>query len=61
MHRFSWLWENASTLLMLAGFVILLFAWPMENVYACVVAAVMLAVATVMKIWAHFHPVRYAQ
>jgi hypothetical protein len=32
----------------------------MENLPACVVAAVMLVVAAVIRIWAHFHPIRYA-
>lgn len=61
MHRYSWLVDHSSALLALVSGTILLFAWPMENVPACVVAAVMLVVAAVITIRAHFHSAGYGQ
>ena len=61
MYRDSWLVDHSSALLALGSVAILLFAWPMENVPACVVAAVMMVVAVAIKMWTHFHPARYAQ
>jgi len=61
MYRDSWLADHSSALLALGSVAILLFAWPMEIVPACVVAAVMMVVAVAIKMWAHFHPARYAQ
>jgi len=61
MQHDSWLLDHSSALLALGSVAILLFAWPMENVPACVVAAVMMVVAVAIKMWAHFHPARYAQ
>ena len=60
MYRYSWLVDHSSALLALGSVAILLFAWPMENVPACVMAAVMMVVAVGIRIWVHFYPARYA-
>ena len=61
MYRHSWLVEHSSALLALGSVSILLFAWPMEIVPACAVAAVMMVVAVAIKMWTHFHPATYAR
>jgi MFS superfamily sulfate permease-like transporter len=50
--------RHPAALLALVATALLVFAWPSENVPACVLAAVMMAVAAGIAIWAHFHPVR---
>jgi hypothetical protein len=58
MHRFFWPADHPAALLALVAFVILAFAWPLENAPACVLAAVMIAVAAGITIRAHFHSAR---
>ena len=58
MHRYFWPADHPAALLALVATAVLVFAWPSENVPACVLAAVMMAVAAGIAIWAHFHPVR---
>ena len=58
MHRYFWPADHPAALLALVATAILAFAWPLENVPACVLAAVMMVVAAGIAIWAHFHPVR---
>ena len=57
MHRYFWPADHPAALLALVATALLVFAWPSENVPACVLA-VMMAVAAGIAIWAHFHPVR---
>jgi len=59
MYRNSWLMNRSSAPLALVAFAILLFAWPMENIPACVVAAVMLAVAAAVKLRTYFYSAGY--
>jgi hypothetical protein len=47
--------DHPAALLALVAFAILAFAWPLENVPACVLAAVMVVVAAGITIRAHFH------
>jgi hypothetical protein len=55
MYRNSWLLNRSSAPLALVAVTILVFAWPMENIPACVVAAALLAVAAAVKLGAHFY------
>jgi len=41
MHGYFWPADHPAALLALVAFAILAFAWPLENVAACVLAAVM--------------------
>ena len=50
-----WPVDHPAALLALVATAILVFAWPMENVAACVLAAVMIVVAGGIAIRAHFH------
>jgi uncharacterized membrane protein len=61
MYRSSWLLNRSSAPLALVAIAILGFAWPMENIPACVVAAVMLALAAAVKLRAHFYSPGYGQ
>jgi MFS superfamily sulfate permease-like transporter len=54
MHRYFWPAEHPAALLALVATAILVFAWPLENVPACVLAAVMIVVATGITIRGHF-------
>jgi hypothetical protein len=58
MHYDFWPADHPAALLALVATAILLVAWPMENVPACVLAAVMIAVAGTMAIRAHFRSAR---
>jgi MFS superfamily sulfate permease-like transporter len=58
MHYDFWPADHPAALLALVATAILAFAWPMENVPACVSAAVMIVVAAGIAIRAHFHSAR---
>jgi hypothetical protein len=45
MNRYFWLLDHPAVLLALVAGAILAFAWPMRDVPACVVAALMMVVA----------------
>ena len=53
MNRYFWP-QTTCRFLALVAAVILVFAWPLENVPACVLAAVMMVVAAGITIRAHF-------
>ena len=55
MQRYFWPAEHPAALLALVAFATLAFAWPLENVAACVLAAMMVVVAAGITIRAHFH------
>jgi len=55
-HHF-WPGDHPAVLLALVATTILVFAWPLENVPACVLAAVMMVAAAGIAIRAHFHSV----
>ena len=55
MYRYFWPAEYPAAMLALVATAILVFAWPLENVPACVLAAVMMVVAAGIAIRAHFH------
>jgi MFS superfamily sulfate permease-like transporter len=55
MQRYFWPADHPVALLALVATAILAFAWPLENVPACVLAAVMMVVAVGLAIRAHFH------
>jgi MFS superfamily sulfate permease-like transporter len=55
MQRYFWPADHPVALLALVATAILAFAWPLENVPACVLAAVMMVVAVGIAIRAHFH------
>ena len=55
MQRYFWPADHPVALLALVTTAILAFAWPLENVPACVLAAVMAVVAAGIAIRAHFH------
>jgi MFS superfamily sulfate permease-like transporter len=55
MHRYFWPTDHPAALLTLVALAILAFAWPLQNVPACVLAAVMIVVATGIIIRARFH------
>jgi hypothetical protein len=57
MNRYFWPADHPAALLVLVATAILVFAWPLENVPACVLAAVMMVVAAGLAIRAHFHSV----
>ena len=58
MHRFFWPAEHPAALLALVAMAIQAFAWPLENVPACVVAGMMIVVAAGITLRAHFHSAR---
>ena len=55
MDRYFWPVHHAAALLALVATGILVFAWPLENVPACVLAAVMMVVAAGITVRTHFH------
>jgi MFS superfamily sulfate permease-like transporter len=55
MHGYFWPVNHPAALLALGAMAILAFAWPLENVPACVVAAVMIVVAAGITIRARIH------
>jgi uncharacterized membrane protein YhhN len=55
MQCYFWPADHPAALLALVAIAILVFAWPLQNVPACVFAAVMMAVAAGITIRAHFH------
>jgi hypothetical protein len=61
MHRYFWPASHPAALLALVAIAILGFAWPLENVLACVLAAVMMVVAGGISIRTHFHSARMGQ
>ena len=54
MHRYFWPADHPAALLALVATALLVFAWPSENVPACVLAAVMIVVAAVITMQARF-------
>jgi predicted membrane channel-forming protein YqfA (hemolysin III family) len=56
MNYYFWLLDHPAGLLALIAGTILAFALPLQDVSACVVAALMMAVAAGIAIRAHFHP-----
>ena len=54
MYRYFWPADHPAALLALVATAILVFAWPSENVPACVFAAVIMVVAAGIAIRAHF-------
>jgi uncharacterized membrane protein YhaH (DUF805 family) len=61
MNRYFWLLDHPAALWALVAGTILAFAWPLQDVPACVVAALMMVVAAGITIRAHFHSARYGQ
>jgi MFS superfamily sulfate permease-like transporter len=58
MYYDFWPARHPAALLTLVATAILLFAWPLENVPGCVLAAVMIVVAASITIRAHFRSAR---
>ena len=58
MHHYFWPADHPAALLALGAMAILAFAWPSENVPACVVAGVMVVVAAGITLRARFHSAR---
>ena len=58
MDHYFWPARHPAALLALGATAILLVAWPLENVPACVLAAVMIAVAGSITVWANFRSAR---
>lgn len=58
MHRYFWLLDHPAALLALVAVMILAFAWPLRDVPGCVLAALMMVVATGIAIRVHFHASR---
>ena len=54
MNRYFWPVDHPAAVLALVATVILVFAWPLENVPACVLAAVMMVVAAGITMRVHF-------
>jgi MFS superfamily sulfate permease-like transporter len=54
MHGHFWPADHPAALLTLVAFAIVAFAWPLESVPACVLAAVMVVVAAGITLRAHF-------
>ena len=54
MRYYFWPADHPAALLALVAMAILAFAWPLENVPACVLAAGMMVVAAGITIRAHF-------
>jgi hypothetical protein len=57
MNWYFWPADHPAVLLALVATATLVFAWPLENVPACVLAAVMMVAAAGIAIRAHFHSV----
>jgi MFS superfamily sulfate permease-like transporter len=57
MNHHFWPVDHPAVLFALVATAILVFAWPLENVPACVLAAVMMVVAAGIAVRAHFHSV----
>lgn len=55
MYGYFWPANHPAALLALVAMAILAFAWPLENVPACVLAGVMIVVAAGITIRARFH------
>jgi MFS superfamily sulfate permease-like transporter len=55
MHHYFWPADHPAALLALVAMAILAFAWPLENVPACVVAGLMIVAAAGITLRAHFH------
>jgi hypothetical protein len=55
MHHYFWPADHPAALLALVAMAILAFAWPSENVPACVVAGLMIVAAAGITLRAHFH------
>lgn len=55
MRRYFWPADHPAAMLALVATIILVFAWPLENVPACVLATVMMVVAAGITIRAQFH------
>jgi hypothetical protein len=58
MDHYFWPARHPAALLALVAAAILVFAWPLQNLPACVLAAVMIVVATGITIRAHFRSAR---
>ena len=58
MDHYFWPARHPAALLALVATAILVFAWPLQNLPACVLAVVMIVVATGITIWAHFRSAR---
>ena len=58
MDHYFWPARHPAALLALVATAILVFAWPLQNLPACVLAAVMIAVAGGIAIRAHFRSAR---
>jgi len=58
MNRYFWPAGHTAVPLALVATAILVFAWPLQNLPACVLAAVMIVVAAGITIRAHFHSAR---
>jgi MFS superfamily sulfate permease-like transporter len=54
MHGYFWSAKQSAALLALVAAAILAFAWPLENVPACMLAAVMIVVAAGITVRARF-------
>jgi hypothetical protein len=54
MHHYFWPADHPAAVLALVATAILVFAWPLENVAACVLAVVMMVVAAGITVRAHF-------
>lgn len=61
MDHYFWPADHPAALLALVAIAILAYAWPSENVPACVLAAVMVVVAAGITLRAHFHSARMGQ
>jgi MFS superfamily sulfate permease-like transporter len=55
MRHYFWPAEHPAAVLALGATAILAFAWPLENVPACVLAAVMVVVAAGITLRTRFH------
>jgi|1185.fasta_scaffold691866_1 hypothetical protein len=55
MNRYFWPADHPAASLALVATAILVVAWPLENMPACALAAVMMVVAAGLAIRAHFH------
>ncbi len=53
MYRYGWVTDHPAALLALGALVILVFAWPQQNVPACALAVAMMVGAAGITMWAH--------
>jgi hypothetical protein len=58
MRHYFWPADHPAAMLAVVATAILVFAWPMENVPACVVAALMIVAAGGIATGAHFRSAR---